>query len=275
LRCSFTFGQIEEILATIHNIADDRRVAFEGRLKHLRRWNFPTGSKPGKGKTLSYTVEHLFMMVLALELIQTGMTPKVVVDRITSLWLPLFGTVYPNSQTHTELDESNEAPEWYYWVVQIEALSDLAHSGGESGSLDALHAVPFDLFEPFMVNGSNRGWRQLVINGPALTQKVFQIVTADKQWATVEELRADIKECSGQRFRNAMRKGPDVEEMMELDFNHFSEEAALSWIREGVLEEVDGSLKVTKLGAMMFKMIAGSVLPDGKKWGPRNPPAPE
>lgn len=276
MRCSFTFGQIEEILATIHNIADDRRVAFQGRLKHLQRWNFPTGSKPGKGRTLAYTVDHLFMMVMALELIQAGMTPKVIVDRVTSLWLPLSGTIVTNSQTREELDENLEEPEWYYWVVKIEALNDLIEQR-EMGEFPAeyLRAVPFDRFESFMVNGASLGWRHLVINGAALTQKVFRVVTVEKGWASVEDLRADLRERSLERFRKAMRKGPDIDDMMEVDFSNLSEDAAQAWLTEGVLEKVDGSVRVTKLGAMMFKMIAGSLLPDGKKWGPRKAPAPE
>lgn len=276
MRCSFTFGQIEEILATIHNIAEDRRVAFQGRLKHLQRWNFPTGSKPGKGRSLSYTVDHLFMMVMALELIQAGMTPKVIVDRINSLWLPLLVTIDANSRTRKELEESQEDLEWCYWIVKIEALNDLVDHR-EVGALptEYLRAVPFELFESFMVNGASLGWRTLVINGPALTQEVFRIATVEKDWASAEDLRADLKECSAHRIRTAMRKGPSIDAMMEIDFSDLSEEGAQAWLREGVLEKVDGSLKVTKAGAMMFKMIAGSMLPDGKKWGPKSAPAPE
>ena len=50
LKCSFTYGQIEEILADIHFIDPERRVAFQGRLKAFATLGFSNWEKARQGQ---------------------------------------------------------------------------------------------------------------------------------------------------------------------------------------------------------------------------------
>lgn len=72
----FTFAQVERALALTNNIADERRSAFSHRLKHLQRLKFPPGVNTGRGRAATYTVGHLYLLGIALELNQLGSTPE-------------------------------------------------------------------------------------------------------------------------------------------------------------------------------------------------------
>lgn len=72
----FTFAQVERALALTNNIADERRSAFSHRLKHLQRLKFPPGVNTGRGRAATYTVGHLYLLGVALELNQLGSTPE-------------------------------------------------------------------------------------------------------------------------------------------------------------------------------------------------------
>jgi hypothetical protein len=78
-----TFAQVEKALALTHNIADGRRSAFSSRLKHLQKLKFPPGINTGRGRAATYSVGHLFLLGVALELNQLGLSPERAADVIT------------------------------------------------------------------------------------------------------------------------------------------------------------------------------------------------
>ena len=202
--CSFSFGQLEELLATVHHIAPDRRMAFQGRLKHLQRWGFPTGEKPGKGRAIAYSIEHLFRAVLALELIQAGINPKFAVDIINSKWDGLRTTVYLNSFTGTErVKYGGGSQDDWYWLARPEALRSLTKEGeSEYDKYEAIKPVPADDL-PKMLGldatrfGSVLGahWRTLVINGGPLVRGVLFVIEHEFKWAVREDMVADLREA--------------------------------------------------------------------------------
>ena len=204
-RCSFTFGQIEELLAVVHRIDPAKRTAFQGRLKHLQRWGFPTGAKPGKGRSIDYSVEHLFMMVLVMELIQSGMPPKLCADLISSHWSQLRVTVYLNLFSEYERRDagSEEASDWC-WLFRPEALREISSEGMseydhheavlavETGSLARIIAAQGEAFGGVM----GASWRTLVINGGPLVRGIGGLIERRFKWATVSNLRHDLLEAN-------------------------------------------------------------------------------
>lgn len=204
-RCSFTFGQIEELLAAVHRIDPAKRTAFQGRLKHLQRWGFPSGEKPGKGRSIDYTAEHLFMMVLVMELIQSGMPPKLCVDLISAHWEELRVTVYLNLFSELGRREfgREEASDWC-WLFRPEALRDISVEGVseydhhealltvETGSLARLISAQGEVFGGVM----GASWRTLVINGGPLVRGIARLVETRFKWASVGDLRHDLLEAN-------------------------------------------------------------------------------
>lgn len=83
---TFTFGEIEALLAELHDIADEKRTAFQARLKNFHRLGFPTHLETQKGKTARYRPGQLTELALALELTQLGMPPERTIRVLTLNW---------------------------------------------------------------------------------------------------------------------------------------------------------------------------------------------
>lgn len=207
-RCSFTFGQIEELLVKAHRIAPEKRTAFQGRLKHLQRWGFPSGEKPGKGRAISYSTEHVFMMVLAMELIQSGMPPKLSADLIRDNWEAIRITLYLNFSDEVErVSATGKTSDDWCWLIRPEALREITFEGvSEFDHFDAVQAVelgslPMHLAaeEGSLGGGYGRNWRTLIINGGPLVRGIARLIEVEFGWATSVDLRSDLLEANDKR----------------------------------------------------------------------------
>lgn len=75
-----TFGQLEAAIAAANRIADDKRTAFQARLKNLLKLNLLPEVQAGRGKAALFNPWHMFVMGLAVECSQLGLVPTRVVD---------------------------------------------------------------------------------------------------------------------------------------------------------------------------------------------------
>jgi hypothetical protein len=71
----YGFAEVERAFASIHNIADDKRPAFVGRLQHLQKLKFPAGTNTGRGRAARYQPHHIFLIAIVLQLNELGMNP--------------------------------------------------------------------------------------------------------------------------------------------------------------------------------------------------------
>ena len=62
--CSFSL--VEEVIAQMNFISDERRSAFSSRLKHFQRLKYPVGINTGRGVAAIYRARHLLLMALAV-----------------------------------------------------------------------------------------------------------------------------------------------------------------------------------------------------------------
>ncbi len=196
-RCNFNYSQIEELLADVHRIAPAKRVAFQGRLKHFQRASFPTGQKPGKGRALNYTIEHLFKMVLAMELVQCGIPPKLAAGIVTDNWIALRTTIYLNTFSPSERREASADEADWCWLVRPEAMRELTKEGvSEYDQMEAIMAVRESELSKFLFRDFGTilgtGWRTLVVNGGPLVRGVVRLLTMKLNWVTTEDIRADF-----------------------------------------------------------------------------------
>ena len=76
VRLQLQFAQVEQALAAMHSVADERRSAFQGRLKHYQKQKFPAGINTGRGRAATYFVQHAVQLAVALEMNQVGLTPE-------------------------------------------------------------------------------------------------------------------------------------------------------------------------------------------------------
>jgi hypothetical protein len=85
----FGLAIVEGALAELHFIRPEKRVAFKARLKHLQRLGFPPGVNTGTGRAANYQGQHLFLLGLAFELLQLGLTPERVIKVIGENLVPI------------------------------------------------------------------------------------------------------------------------------------------------------------------------------------------
>ncbi|MFC3786706.1 hypothetical protein GGR90_002746 [Sphingopyxis italica] len=219
-RCSFTFGQIEEILAAVHHIAPERRVAFQGRLKHFQRENFPTGQKPGKGKALKYGADHLFKMVIAMELVQSGMTPKLVVQIVEHNWSLLQTTTYLSTGSREERRAAGGDEEDWCWLIRPEAMRELTVEGiGEYDQYEAVMPAKTDDLGKYLGEGfgaaTGSPWRTLVINAGSLVRGVLGVIDLKMNLASAGDIKADLMDLISDQQRAAEQAMASIDDTMK------------------------------------------------------------
>lgn len=80
------YGEIEDLLARLHDIAADKRVTLRGRIKNFQRLGWPEGINTGRGKPAIYGFEQTLRLTLSFELLQLGLTPERITDILRSNW---------------------------------------------------------------------------------------------------------------------------------------------------------------------------------------------
>jgi hypothetical protein len=73
---SWTFGELESVLAHVHDIDQTKRTAFQSRLKNFHRLGYPIAFQATKGRAASYTPCQIAEMALAVEMTQLGLPPE-------------------------------------------------------------------------------------------------------------------------------------------------------------------------------------------------------
>ena len=73
---TWSFGELEGVLAGVHGIDATKRTAFQSRLKNFHRLNYPLGFRATKGKAAAYSPLQIIDMALAVEMTQLGLPPE-------------------------------------------------------------------------------------------------------------------------------------------------------------------------------------------------------
>jgi hypothetical protein len=197
---TFNHSQVVDVLCHLNQIANDKRATFQARLKHLQRLKFPEGVNTGKGKPAQYKFSHLMQMVIAIELIQAGMTPQVAADLVDANWHGIRQTIYLATAQPNE-DASFAPPNVidFLWIATPESLRSLTVEGEDQfDKHEALEPIPIDQLPSQIESGVGvgvygEGWRTLVLHGTRITKAVMMTVAFQFDLATYEEMRQSIK----------------------------------------------------------------------------------
>lgn len=191
MQIELTYSDVESILAELNNVAPDKRVAFRARLKHFQRLGFPEGANTGTGRRAVYTVPMLFKLVLAVELVQVGMPPRLIAEIIDINWPFVLGSIRDN------LSDEGETLDQFHWFVDVNALEDLQEKRSSNIAFNKIRAAPVSKVEDFV--GERR---TVVINGPNLSNEVLKALSAGKPEATLDRVLGDLKEESSAVFHD-------------------------------------------------------------------------
>ena len=70
------YRHVEIALADVFDVRPKGMPAFRARLRHLRNIGLPRLPQPGSGRKISYTRRQALEMLIALELLNVGQTPR-------------------------------------------------------------------------------------------------------------------------------------------------------------------------------------------------------
>lgn len=73
------YKNLERTLAEIFRVPSEELGSFRGRMRHLRKLRVPDLERVGRGTQLTYTRAHALELVIAIELEQAGIWPRLVV----------------------------------------------------------------------------------------------------------------------------------------------------------------------------------------------------
>jgi hypothetical protein len=98
-----TYRGLEDLLAELHDVAPQNRVALQGRIKHFQRSGWPGGTNTGKGKAASYDFGAVLKLCLGFELLQIGVTPERAANLLRKNWDNIRTAVSLAMNSHSEL----------------------------------------------------------------------------------------------------------------------------------------------------------------------------
>ncbi|MCO5794014.1 MAG: hypothetical protein HEQ21_14425 [Blastomonas sp.] len=178
----FRFAETERALALTHAIADDKRSAFANRLRHLQRLGFPPGVNTGRGKVAAYGVGEVFLLGVALELMQLGLNPERAVDAITD---DLFAVAMGAGMAAYDGPPTGGFKNPIFYYLDPSALNDLMRPGrqGDRASASFFYAGLGIINEHLAARAKEGFGRVALINVSFLVHRIsgFLVKPEDKQ----------------------------------------------------------------------------------------------
>ncbi len=122
---------VEDALARLYRVASDKRVAFRSRIKHFQRLRFPDGTNTGKGKPAAFSFSQYMQLLLAFELVQSGLSPTTAAMVVGEWWINFY-----KAFARTMVDDDNvlSDPEEFtcrdlMFMIYFDAMWQLANEG--------------------------------------------------------------------------------------------------------------------------------------------------
>lgn len=129
---SFSFGEIEAMLARLNDIDETKRIAFQGRLKHFLKLGLLPGVKLGRGRAAAYGASDAVSLAIALDFTDLGLLPEIVVrllseGRIVALHIAGAVKSLARRDWQKAKAEDQQQPLSYFVGVVPQALGPLVN----------------------------------------------------------------------------------------------------------------------------------------------------
>jgi len=131
----FAFGEVSRILMRLFAVDESKRDTFVGRLQQLQKVGIPGGANSGRGAKVRYVNWQLADLVLALDLLDVGLTPATLVN--SSAAQPFALGAYG---WHVQESLAENQPD-LFWMISSNALVYLSNpsvDADKANSLDGL-----------------------------------------------------------------------------------------------------------------------------------------
>jgi len=122
-----TFAQAQVIVAMSAGIVTEKIGSLTSRMKQWQKMGFPEGTRGvGKGAKAEYGAAQIFQLLLMVRLLRLGATPDRAKRIIETGW-----DAFRHGIVHTLISQANADGERHYYLIQMDALSDLTTPGAD------------------------------------------------------------------------------------------------------------------------------------------------
>lgn len=122
-----TFAQAQVVVAMSVGIATEKLGSLTSRMKQWQKMGIPSGTRGvGKGAKAEYGAAQMFQLLLMAKLLKLGATPHRAKKIIRSGW-----DAFRHGIVHTLISQANSDGERHFFLVQMDALSDLTTPGAD------------------------------------------------------------------------------------------------------------------------------------------------
>lgn len=204
----------------MNRIADAKRGAFQARLRHLKQLGFPEGTNTGRGQKATYSFMTYMQLVLAVELMQAGISPTRIVRMIKGNWFNLEFDVLVSLCPLEYLDRFSPkiTPDQanFTWVFSLEALRDLTETGeNEYDYHETIETIPMSELSRRLGSDDWEGtsigemWRTLIIQGRLLVHISISELMKVVPTIAITDFYQDVEE-------QLVEKGRKIQRLSEL-----------------------------------------------------------
>lgn len=131
----FAFSEVVAILVDMFNVTETKRDTFVGRLQQLQKAGIPAGANLGRGTKVRYVNWQLADLVLALDLLDLGLTPATLVNHPAA-------SIYARGGYGVHAQESlrDDRADLFY-LVRANALAYLSSQSAEATAPNPLDTL--------------------------------------------------------------------------------------------------------------------------------------
>ncbi len=120
---TFSFKQVEAALASVLDVADEKRATFASRLSQLQKLGLPWDANSGRGVKVAYSLRQIAEMLFYFDLLDAGVSPNIIVTHFRD------SPVFRGSKAWRETVLASAKPQSGLWMtLTINALAYLRDS---------------------------------------------------------------------------------------------------------------------------------------------------
>lgn len=165
-----SYSEIISILSALNGIPAESDGAFRARLRNFQRLGLPEGSKTGKGRKADYDLAMLLQLVLAVEFMQAGVSPRQTVAMITTNWERALVQLFIAATPAGFISDAENKPLLpdIALCTSPESLRDLSKEGDDRSKPGDFYFIPYDKLTEFFTDddffpGTGTHYRWVVI----------------------------------------------------------------------------------------------------------------
>lgn len=140
---TFTFAQVESILAQMFGVAPEKRHTFTSRLQQLQKLGLPRGTQVGRGSRAQYKYWQLAELMLYLDLLDCGLPPSVIKSSFGDMGFFSIGGTGESVERHPGTPE-----EGIKLILHFNALEHLRWPNPERAKAEVYDTVQKTRMDP-------------------------------------------------------------------------------------------------------------------------------